>query len=252
MCASTIAECLKNKEFLKSAVYLLIIGGGVAASVFFTVAQYRKVHALRDELAQLQSKSRQYDEFDKAKDRILQQRERISNVLSSVTTDQLLKDKTEQGVFGALEKIRWKTDIKRYRIKPVKTGDGQQVWRIKMKASYREMVAFISLLEQSFKIDKFRIVGSSHGSLHSAELTVYPVTIPVTAATPLPSRQGPLEQYAAVEASLKSIEAVWSTGQSSCTVHRDPLFAGKRHSSQRKRTGLKKSASPASSSRGSR
>jgi hypothetical protein len=220
MSAESVLEYLKNREFQKSAVcFLGCIGLLGCICAFLVVPQFKKVHAFRNELVQLDVQSRKYASFDKFKDKLPLQRQRIASVLQSGISYQLLADRSERGIFMAVGSICEKADVKVFKIDPIEG----KTWRINIRAPYRNLVTFISLLEQSFNINKFRITSGRNAALHSAELTVYPIEVPVLAAT---EGKDVFDLYAGIEAPLKSLEARVNTGRSDYPLLKDPLFFG--------------------------
>lgn len=219
MNANAVLVCLKNREFLKSLVCFL---GCVAllwsVFAFCITPRYKKVQVLRNDLTRLSMQLQRYVNFDKYQGRIIQQRERIVNALHSAAVDQLLTDRTEQGVFNAIGNLCGKADIRLFTINTAEAG----AWRVNVKSTYHNMVVFVSLLERSFQICRFKITSSRNTAVHSAELIVRPIDVSSAAEA---EGKDLFDMYAEIEAALKGIEARSNNDKSDFPQLKDPLFS---------------------------
>jgi hypothetical protein len=219
MKANAVSEYLKNKEFLKTAGvflgWIVLLG---AVFMFLIVPLNKKIRALKDKQAMMEAKSAQYSNFKEFGEKLKVEREHVTAVVRSVSSDQILTDKTDQGVFAAISRICAKADVKLDKISPGRTGKD---WNINFKASYDKIAIFFSLLEQSFKIDTFRIVSGRDVAIHEVMMIVYPVTVPESAATPTVGKDL-FDLYNDVDASLTKLESSLNTNGDG--VARDPML----------------------------
>lgn len=223
----SVSAHLKNKEFLKTVgVFLGCVGLLIALYAFLVAPKVKKVVTLRSGLAALEVKARQYGDFKEFNGNIGNQREHIVDTLRALGVENMLTDKTDQRIFEVLGRICEKADVRLGKINQSKLDNGQQAWDISFKAPFDRIVPFMSLLEQAFKIDTFRIVSGRKAAVHTVTMIIYPIDAPSTAPADAASGKDLFDMYNEIEASLKGLESVLRADVISRQVRKDPLAYG--------------------------
>jgi hypothetical protein len=215
-----------NGEIMKTIGFLILSIGLIAVVYVFLVnPRYKEVQGLKNELATLEVKSRQYANFREFEDKISAQRERIGGVLRAAGVEWIVTDKSDQGVFEALGRICEAANVRAAKIDHVqsKNSGQQQIWDISFNATYDKLVVLISLLENSFVIDKFKIVSGGDSSLHAVSMLIHPIDVPAAAPASMLSGKDLFDMYNELEVFLKKPSTGSGPAEQSRAVIKDPM-----------------------------